>query len=301
MTEISKHLASLSEPLSHYIYDKVVHLEPAAKRQNANRLPMRKDNDTVNEKLKRIAFAFPEEFTSLTRIPTLVPPHNIHRMQRADDLWFGDLYSANLVIRSLFSSGVSLKDARILDFGCSSGSLCRVLVSHPGCRSIYGCDPIKSAIEWASIHLPGRYVSMSNMPPLPFGDQYFDLITAVSIWSHYRPDAGEVWLEEMVRVLKPNGVIFLTYCSEHHLEWSKKTKRRSDIVHTEIEMTIKRSGNYFRAINYDAEDNLTDDRWGHSVWSSNDFKKMCKKYFSIIGEFRGANQGNQDVLILKKA
>lgn len=287
-------------PVSEYIFSKIQHLEALLSKGGVVGYYSGSNEASLNEKIKMIANQFPKEFTSLTGIETKVPPENIHRMQRYDKLWIGDLYTANLVINCLASAGTDISDARLLDLGCSSGSLTRVLAALPMFESIFGCDPIDSAIDWASQYLPGSYHRMSNKPPLVFVPEFFDFVTAISVFSHHSPSATQLWLAEVSRVLKPNGFFLLTYCSEVHLQWSRKGNKRTDIIHDEIEYCIESCGNYFKAINYAAEENPTDDTWGHSVWASMEFKKECSKYFEIVGEYKGANQGNQDVLILRK-
>jgi len=64
------------------------------------------------------------------------------------------------------------------------------------------------------------YASPIN-PPTTYGEKKFDLIFAISIWSHYNFGKGENikgdergsalrWLEEMRRIIKPDGFLVIT-------------------------------------------------------------------------------------------
>lgn len=46
---------------------------------------------------------------------------------------------------------------------------------------------------------------------LPFPDQYFDIVTSVSVLEHTIPGNDRVILDEMARVLKPNGHLLITF------------------------------------------------------------------------------------------
>ena len=54
-------------------------------------------------------------------------------------------------------------------------------------------------------------------PPLPFDDGFFDLIWAISVWTHLTDNALS-WLAEMHRILKPGGLLIATYMGEGHSE-----------------------------------------------------------------------------------
>jgi SAM-dependent methyltransferase len=55
-------------------------------------------------------------------------------------------------------------------------------------------------------------------PPLPFEDNSFDLIWAISVWTHLTDNALP-WLAEMHRILRPGGIFIPTYMGESHSEY----------------------------------------------------------------------------------
>ncbi len=53
-----------------------------------------------------------------------------------------------------------------------------------------------------------------DAPPLPLADGSLDLAYAISIWSHFAPELGLRWFEEMHRVIRPGGHLV---CTTHGL------------------------------------------------------------------------------------
>ena len=82
-------------------------------------LPVEREIALVN-----YAVSVSEAFAEAIGLPQALPPPEIHRMQRGDEYWRGDIYSANMVLSSLETVGHAIcRDLAILDIGCSSGSL----------------------------------------------------------------------------------------------------------------------------------------------------------------------------------
>lgn len=140
------------------------------------------------------------------------PPPEVSASGRGSLAAGGSFYYADLIADSLKGVGVDLSARRrVLDFGCQSGRIVRVLaVAYPGVEW-FGCDPDSPAVTWAAANLPGaRFTRSPVEPPLTFPDHYFDVVFAISIWTHYSEPAAIRWLEEMRRVIAPGGHLLLT-------------------------------------------------------------------------------------------
>lgn len=103
---------------------------------------------------------------------------------------------------------------RVLDFGCGSGRVIRHLLPlAPQCE-LWGSDIDRRCIQWDEQHLgPASFVVNGEVPPLPFEDGKFDLIYALSVFTHISTHWAS-WLLELDRVLAPGGRIVATIMSE---------------------------------------------------------------------------------------
>lgn len=309
-----KHVDAIAGPprqITHPVINKIAERLAGLTSKVEERLPLAKLNlqkpvrlDSVEQKRNFILAAanlFPEEVAAQTNLVTARPPDNVHRMQRSNPYWVGDFFSANMIVHALSNCGLESKHQRILDVGCSSGSLVRVLAAYEGSWEMHGCDPIASAISWAKEHVNScSFHDMGNNPPLQFDSGIFDGATAISVWSHHRPDAAEDWAKEVARILKPGGWFAVTFSSVHHVRWLAKNKRMPVKNLSAMLRNMARTGNHFVPMNYDGEDNETTDNWGQSAYSRERFFDIFIDAFDVAGYFPGLNQGNQDLAVFVK-
>jgi SAM-dependent methyltransferase len=71
-------------------------------------------------------------------------------------------------------------------------------------------------------------------PPLRYGDRTFDFVYALSVFTHLTEDSARRWLAELVRILKPRGMLLFTVHGErfaHELdEGGSKRFHRGEFV-----------------------------------------------------------------------
>ncbi len=100
---------------------------------------------------------------------------------------------------------------RILDFGCGCGRTLRWLIPKYPNLELYATDVDGEAIRWCQANLSkGRFVQNSPEPPLPFPADYFDIVYCFSVFTHLDEAMQDAWLDELRRVLRSGGVLFLT-------------------------------------------------------------------------------------------
>ena len=114
------------------------------------------------------------------------------------------------VKRLLGLAGRTLPEFRsILDFGCGCGRLTRYFRSSETQR-VTACDIDAESIRWCQDNLAGTGVAFSHtaaMPRLPFDASAFDLVLAISVFTHL-PEAMQFeWLDELARVIRPGGIL----------------------------------------------------------------------------------------------
>lgn len=100
---------------------------------------------------------------------------------------------------------------RILDFGCGCGRLARFLRMRPDRAPTHGCDVNPAHVLWCSRNLEGfETTPVGPLPPTPYGNGSFDLVYALSVFTHLSQEATHKWLAELWRVLAPGGVLVVT-------------------------------------------------------------------------------------------
>lgn len=147
-----------------------------------------------------------------TGLSAAQPPSDVTVMGSGALAAGGSLYYADLVADSLRRAGAELSSKRrVLDFGCSSARIVRVLSAVYPETEFTACDPDASAVRWAAENVPRVAFFTSHVePPLPSPDAHFDAVYAIGIWTHYSEPAGLRWLEEMRRIIRPGGHLVLT-------------------------------------------------------------------------------------------
>ncbi|WP_205698116.1 class I SAM-dependent methyltransferase [Conexibacter sp. SYSU D00693] len=114
---------------------------------------------------------------------------------------------------ALQATGRRLADFEaVLDFGCGPGRVVDGVAPllAPG-AVLVGTDVDRESIAWASRNRPGlRFEANGFAPPLAFGDAEFDLVYAISVFTHLTEAQGDAWLTELLRVLRPGGTAILT-------------------------------------------------------------------------------------------
>lgn len=111
-----------------------------------------------------------------------------------------------------FAKHITLKNKRILDWGCGPGRLIRHLpdVIGNGCK-YFGSDYNKKSIEWCSNNLSGVEFNNNSLEArLPYANNSFDVIYGISIFTHLSEQMHYDWYAELYRILNPGGIMFLT-------------------------------------------------------------------------------------------
>lgn len=98
-----------------------------------------------------------------------------------------------------------LRDGRILDIGCGSYPY---FLAHTMFREKFAVDQQDAARQPADIRW--HTLDLNAIERLPFEDGFFEVVTLLAVIEHLNPDGLVHLFEECRRVLKPDGLVFLT-------------------------------------------------------------------------------------------
>ena len=97
----------------------------------------------------------------------------------------------------------------VLDFGCGCGRVLRYWDWHDG--FVAGSDRDEDAVDWCRRALSFARCEQNDLaPPLAFESDSFDLVYALSVFTHLTADLQTAWRDELARVLRPGGRLLLT-------------------------------------------------------------------------------------------
>jgi SAM-dependent methyltransferase len=111
-------------------------------------------------------------------------------------------------ILAALPEGWSFAGKRVLDFGCGAGRTLRHFLAEADVAELHGCDIDEPSIAWLEANLSPPFTVFVNdeRPPLPLESGSFDLIWAISVFTHIT-DYWADWLVELHRLLGEGGLL----------------------------------------------------------------------------------------------
>lgn len=125
------------------------------------------------------------------------------------------------------------KTLTILDIGCGAGHGSERLSKKY--KKVYGVDISEDAIKYAKENWSQSNIEfkVGSALEIPFTDNYFDVVAAFEVFEHL--DDWRKFLEEIKRVLKPGGMVYISTPNKDL--YSPGTKKPINPHHV-FEMTI---------------------------------------------------------------
>jgi SAM-dependent methyltransferase len=236
-------------------------------------------------------------------LTSVQPPEDVHVMARGPLAAAGGLYEADMIVDALAGVGVDMVDVgSALDFGCSSGRVLRTLHAAYPRTKWRGCDPNGPAIAWAGENLTGiEFFVNGDAPPLPLAEESLDLAYAISIWSHFEPQLGLRWFQEMRRVIRPGGHLLCTThglsAVAHYAQLNLRLPEQSE----EIRDALYRNGSWYAAeFGEEGDWGVVNPDWGTAFLSPEwMLAELCPDW-RVLEFAAGRNQENQDVYVLQR-
>jgi SAM-dependent methyltransferase len=131
----------------------------------------------------------------------------------------------------LLPEGWSFGDKRVLDFGSGAGRTLRHFLDEAEVADFWGCDIDGPSIAWMRENLcpPFHAWQSAHNPPLGLEHGTFDLIYAISVFTHLTDNATS-WLLELHRTLRPEGILIATFMGRWISEWFAKEPWHEDRI-----------------------------------------------------------------------
>ena len=137
----------------------------------------------------------------------------------------------------LLPDGWSFEGKRALDFGCGAGRTLRHFLAEAELGEVWGADIDARSIAWLQANLspPLHAVQCGPIPPLKLESGSFDLVWAISVFTHLT-EQSLPWLAELHRILCPGGLLMASYTGR----WSSELLAGEPWVEDRIGMNVLR-------------------------------------------------------------
>jgi SAM-dependent methyltransferase len=157
----------------------------------------------------------------------ILPPDYIlyESFQINYDSYYNQGFDSSKRILDLLMKYKELRNLKILDWGCGPGRLIRhmpELIKH-GCE-YYGTDYNKKTIEWCSQNIQNVIFNFNELyPPLPYEENFFDIIIGISVFTHLSEELHYAWIKELRRICSKKGILYIT---THGIGFKSKLTRK---------------------------------------------------------------------------
>jgi SAM-dependent methyltransferase len=117
----------------------------------------------------------------------------------------------------------------VLDWGCGPGRVARHLEELlPTGSAVTGADTNPQTIRWCQQNLPAMNFQTTKLaPPLPWKSEQFDVVFGLSVYTHLRAERLAAWRDELLRMLRPGGLLVFTTHGQSYAEMLADSETRS--------------------------------------------------------------------------
>jgi SAM-dependent methyltransferase len=173
----------------------------------------------------------------------------------------------------------------VLDFGSGAGKVLRHFAEEARVAEFHGCDIDGPSIDWLRRELCPPFHAFRNEeePPLPVPDESYDLVLALSVFTHLTKTWKD-WLLELHRVLRPDGLLIATFLGKAAYEAFTGRRYRERWIGMKV-MNRRQGWELGGPTVFHSE------RWLREHWG---------RAFDFVELRQGANPGEHGVVLLRK-
>lgn len=161
-----------------------------------------------------------------------IPPADLRFLVAGtkDIRWFleGGERAAQSIAAAAARTGTAIEQLEsILDFGCGCGRVLRYWQSLRQTK-VFGTDYNPKLAAWCRDNLPFATFGVNRLEPMvDYRDAEFDLVYALSVFSHLTEELQVPWVRELARILKPGGrLVFSTHGEAYRQRLNAEELRR---------------------------------------------------------------------------
>jgi 2-polyprenyl-3-methyl-5-hydroxy-6-metoxy-1,4-benzoquinol methylase len=131
------------------------------------------------------------------------------------------------ILSTLKRNGIDVNSLQsVLDFGCGCGRVTRYW-NGKGAR-VFGTDCNTSLVRWCRKNIPhAKFETNARIPPTVYGAEEFDLVYAISVFTHLTERDQISWMGELSRILRPDGYLLITTHGESLIGRLSEADQRS--------------------------------------------------------------------------
>jgi trans-aconitate methyltransferase len=179
----------------------------------------------------------------------------------------------------------------VLDWGCGSGRVARYVRQNVSSARFYGCDIDPDAIAWVQNAFPDlSFTNINPNPPTTYKNSFFDFIYGISVFTHLNEHNQFLWLDELRRITRINGIVAVTVHGGNPTDNPKILESLQSKGFSDIEGDRSIFFSHF----------LQDDYYRLTKHSKEYVMREWTKYFDIL-EFFENGIGRQDLVIMKRS
>ena len=186
----------------------------------------------------------------------------------------------------------------MMDWGCTTGRVLRHFAEEAQTSEIWGADIHQPSINWAKASLspPFHFFVSSSFPYLPFPDNKFSAIYGLSVMTHL-VSFRDMWLMELKRILKPDGLLILTIHDEQTIKYLKENLNNPL---TSAYKYILRKVDFDHLLNHEVTV-IKGAKWsGCYIFFKTDYiRREWGRYLEIL-EIQPYAEGIQSAVVMKK-